>query len=370
MEYIVKHGDSLWSIAKECSGDGQRWTEIARLNHLSDPSHIIVGQRLSLPVFNNPQLLASQISRPRSGNSAPSADAQGVATIVPAQGFFFVLADEINPLARKLVRKVIVPDHGDPQLLKRLMNPEQYGFFARDSTSNVSLGRHVLGDTKSRFVSASEHPNGAPRFPGERYWIDAAKVEAAGGTIHEGSSIAKDLARISAKSKDVRFREYIEYIKKLSLEADREAVIEPGVPAGAIKGVAAMRMTRGLQVLQGFAILLTIWNLEAAARNSIKSGSGGPITRESIRQGSGWAGAAVGGIVARTGIKLASRWAVAMADAEIGGETGAALGIETGPGAILTGAVGCLIGGIIGFVAGDVAANLLIPGGSAKDDVK
>jgi hypothetical protein len=47
--YRVRSGDTLWSIAQHQLGDGNRWHEIARLNHLRDPNHLRIGQKLRLP---------------------------------------------------------------------------------------------------------------------------------------------------------------------------------------------------------------------------------------------------------------------------------------------------------------------------------
>lgn len=50
--YVVKTGDSLWKIAKQELGDGNRWQEIYNLNKKvigPDPSRLKVGIRLVLP---------------------------------------------------------------------------------------------------------------------------------------------------------------------------------------------------------------------------------------------------------------------------------------------------------------------------------
>ena len=46
--YTVQKGDSLWLIAKKCLGDGARWREIAKENHLTDPDRIYPGQVLEV----------------------------------------------------------------------------------------------------------------------------------------------------------------------------------------------------------------------------------------------------------------------------------------------------------------------------------
>ncbi|MET8824800.1 LysM peptidoglycan-binding domain-containing protein [Streptomyces sp. NPDC004610] len=47
--YAVRKGDTLWSIAAAKLGKGTRWTEIAKLNKLSDADEITPGQKLKLP---------------------------------------------------------------------------------------------------------------------------------------------------------------------------------------------------------------------------------------------------------------------------------------------------------------------------------
>jgi nucleoid-associated protein YgaU len=50
-DYAVKDGDHLWKIAAEQLGNGNRYTEIIKLNKgvLKDENHLIVGMRLKLP---------------------------------------------------------------------------------------------------------------------------------------------------------------------------------------------------------------------------------------------------------------------------------------------------------------------------------
>jgi LysM repeat protein len=47
--YIVKHGDTLQSIAKKLLGTTKRWKEIARLNRIHDPRHLTVGSKIRVP---------------------------------------------------------------------------------------------------------------------------------------------------------------------------------------------------------------------------------------------------------------------------------------------------------------------------------
>lgn len=46
--YTVKRGDSLWGIAKALLGSGQRYTEIAKANHIKNPNLIYPGQNLKI----------------------------------------------------------------------------------------------------------------------------------------------------------------------------------------------------------------------------------------------------------------------------------------------------------------------------------
>ena len=49
MEYVVKKGDSLWSIAKRYLGSGFKYKDIAKSNNISNPDDIEVGQKIILP---------------------------------------------------------------------------------------------------------------------------------------------------------------------------------------------------------------------------------------------------------------------------------------------------------------------------------
>lgn len=47
--WVVQKGDSLWSIAEKKYTSGYNWTDIARVNNLSNPSDIHLGDKLILP---------------------------------------------------------------------------------------------------------------------------------------------------------------------------------------------------------------------------------------------------------------------------------------------------------------------------------
>lgn len=48
-EYVVKSGDTLWSIAEAQYKSGYNWVDIARANNLSNPGMINAGNKLVLP---------------------------------------------------------------------------------------------------------------------------------------------------------------------------------------------------------------------------------------------------------------------------------------------------------------------------------
>ena len=51
-EYVVKEGDTLWSISENAYSDGYSWTEIAKANNIKNPTEIEKGQKLILPTMS------------------------------------------------------------------------------------------------------------------------------------------------------------------------------------------------------------------------------------------------------------------------------------------------------------------------------
>lgn len=47
--YTVRQGDSLWKIAQRIYGNPMHWQSIAKVNHLSPPYRLVIGQQLQLP---------------------------------------------------------------------------------------------------------------------------------------------------------------------------------------------------------------------------------------------------------------------------------------------------------------------------------
>jgi hypothetical protein len=343
MDYEVRAGDSLWRIAAIHFGDPAKWRELANDNHLHHHVRLLVGQHL--------HLRDSLVTRPR--NAAPPVEAPSptAATdsfehstpLVPARGFFFVLADEVNPLRQKVVRKVMVSPSLSQKLSERLTrpipflaNPERFGLHPTGPSSPVSIGRHAMGMKPSPFSSASSSMLGPSRISGDRFWIDVEKAQHAGATFHDADEILADLDRIARKTAKAADLARVERIKAL-VRADAEVLIRGSVPAAAIKGAPAMTLTRGLQGVQIVGFAMTAIDVTYATQRSIREGSVKPLAAETVRQ--------VGG------------WAAAWAGVKLGAAGGALLGVETGPGAILTGAAGGLIGGVAGYYGFDWIAD-------------
>jgi LysM repeat protein len=339
--YTVQPNDTLSGIALRQLGSADRWPELAKLNGLYDANHLLIGQQLLLPEARGAQNHA--VSRTIISSYAHPAMPlhERPATTMLARGFMFVVADEMNPFARKAVRKVLLPPKGvtDPKLLEQIFRPERHGFAPRDPLSPVSLGRHVGGRTDSRFISASERPFGSPRFEGKRFWIDVAKAERAGVKVHETEVIIKDFDRIVAKTRNPVQRAKFADVRQKVLTVDHEIVFEGPIPASAVKTGGMMALTRGAQVVSAVGVVLTAYDLEQAGERSVEQHSIRPVAAETVRQAGGWGGA----------------WA----GAELGAGAGAALGIETGPGAIVTGLIGGMIGGVAGFMGANWIAGFI-----------
>ena len=65
-EYIIRKGDSLWSIAQNELGNGARWPEIQRLNNLP-AENVLPGQKIRLPDRQNITIASSNSTSPQGG---------------------------------------------------------------------------------------------------------------------------------------------------------------------------------------------------------------------------------------------------------------------------------------------------------------
>ncbi len=341
MDYEVRSGDSLWSISRRLYGDPRKWTIIAEDNRITAVDRLVVGQRLRI----RESLVSSQSPRsaPPQTVVLPGGTAQHAPSAIPARAFTFVLADEVNPFAKKVVRKVMVNpamaaaysrEVGRP--IPIVANPERFGLHPMDSNSPITLGRHAMGMKPSAFQSVSESMFGASRMAGTRFWVDVERARAAGATFHTTQEILDDLDRIARKLRKADDLARVERVKGL-VRLDAEQLVRGSIPPTAVKGAASMALTRGLQGVQVVGFVMTAVDLERAGAKSIRNGSLKPITAEAIRQAGGWA-------AAWAGVKL-------------GAATGALLGIETGPGAVITAGAGAIIGGTAGYFGFDWIAD-------------
>jgi hypothetical protein len=347
MLYVVQPGDSLWKIAAAHFERADQWPVIAQDNQLRDANRLLVGQRLFLrDSFIRRQAVAqNRFPNLLNANQHPVGPVsfENSMSLIPGRGFFFVLADEINPLAPKVVRKVMVNPLMAAELSTQLgrsiptmPNPARFGLQPTDVASNLPPGRHAMGMKPSPYSSASSQMFGASRIEGNRFWIDVNKAKAAGASFHGTEEILADLDRIAAKTADAAQRAKIENLKNL-VRADAEVLVKGAVPATAVKGAGAMALTRGLQGVQVVGFAMTAVDMTHATQKSIAQNSVKPVAAETVRQAGGWA----------------ASWA----GMKLGAAGGAALGIETGPGAIITGLVGGVIGGVAGYYGADWIAD-------------
>jgi hypothetical protein len=320
MYYTVRYGDSLAGIADRFYGSPDRWTIIADENRISPVVELLVGQVLFLPGAPN-VAAADRFCSIGQGNYLSFANQP--ATDVPGRVVLFVLADEFDFLSRTAVRRVAVSlGSSEAEVLQRVTQ-------AKMPDSPVSIGRHVMGQNNSKYISASERLLGTPRLDGKRFWIDLDKVKASGSRIIEADEIASDLDRIALKERNSLETLLRVDRSRLQTAFDREILIEGEIPLGAVKSGAARAASYGLQFLTGVAIIVSAYDLGLAARESIEHRSIRPLANESLRQASGWGGA--------------------LAGARIGAMTGAAVSVETGPGAAIGAAIGGALGGIAGY---------------------
>lgn len=64
-KYTIKEGDTLFTIAEKYYNNGYKYTEIARVNNLSDPNIIETGQQLEIPKLSDQNLSAASTPNPQ-----------------------------------------------------------------------------------------------------------------------------------------------------------------------------------------------------------------------------------------------------------------------------------------------------------------
>ena len=366
-EYIVKRGDTLWSIAREVLGDATRWQQISRLNFSSKSSRLFVGQRLRLPDYRDGIFGKGALQKPLCTTDAM----QLPASLALARGFMFVVFEQLPEVGTSsVIRKT-------RRVPKVAVLPQDFTIMPRNPLGKMSLAEHAIGNNlpDSQLLSVSERPFGAANFNEEPLLLDVAKIEEAGGRVYSVSEVVDDLKRFAAENP--RSKAQITKLISTIENIEREALVEGGAPPGSIKKLSKTHQSyvkaaeklwdkyKNNQISRGqleeelaglekiyskarmvgrvgrvftvIGIILTTVDMSVAARKSINQRSFRPIRDESIRQTGGWSGVLIG--------------------AKIGGRLGLMFGIETGPGAIVCGAVGTIIFGAIGYFSADWVAK-------------
>jgi LysM repeat protein len=78
INYIVRRGDTLSSIARQTTGDHKNWRSITEYNKISDPTKIRVGQRIIIPAsLAIARKLESSQSKSLKTSSPPAAPKTG-----------------------------------------------------------------------------------------------------------------------------------------------------------------------------------------------------------------------------------------------------------------------------------------------------
>lgn len=84
--YVVKAGDSLWSIAENRYNDGYKWVDIAAANNLSNPGEIEKGMKLVLPEISAKAVEPTGVSPSANrATSIPTNVPTVAATIIPTK---------------------------------------------------------------------------------------------------------------------------------------------------------------------------------------------------------------------------------------------------------------------------------------------
>jgi RHS repeat-associated protein len=215
-----------------------------------------------------------------------------------------------------------------------LKNPEVNGFKPTNPKGATTIGQHVLGEGlhDSPYISGSSNPRGSPNHTGTRYYIDVRRFEQAGGRVIRSNEILADLNRMVGQDAG-----YVHRVQMWKKAGELEVLLQGNVPASAVRGPAAMALTKGVKALSVWGKITTVWDIGNAGKESLDKGSFTPLGKELVRQAGSWGGA----------------WA----GAKMGAQIGFMIGIEGGPLAVVTTAVGGILGGLIGFFVGNQLAD-------------
>lgn len=82
-EYTIVAGDSLWKIAQNYYGNGDRWIEIAKENKIENPGALVTGQKIVLPGERVQPIVPTGPIAAVSITIAPTITATPTVTILP-----------------------------------------------------------------------------------------------------------------------------------------------------------------------------------------------------------------------------------------------------------------------------------------------
>ncbi|GIZ14780.1 hypothetical protein [Capnocytophaga catalasegens] len=125
---------------------------------------------------------------------------------------------------------------------------------ATDPLSNLTIGEHAFGIKPSPYLSASTLPKGAPNIMGQSQYIDIAKAKAAGCKIYTTAEIILDLRRMQNEAPSLNAKTNLEKLIKTISSVEQEVLIKGDIPPEAIKSSNAMKITKGLRVLNVIGI--------------------------------------------------------------------------------------------------------------------
>lgn len=183
MAETVRLGDSFSSLAERMLGDSSRWREVEQANHLPDPGLLLLDQQIRPPyaasltvTASAPEIALQPIGHP-AAHFGPvwrnSGDSGTRLALIPAHSYVFVVADEINPLSGKVIRRVITSPRLATEVAKQIgrsvpvfPNPERFGFSATNRNLTLTLGRHAQGLKPSPYQCVTQATTRRPTVRG------------------------------------------------------------------------------------------------------------------------------------------------------------------------------------------------------------
>lgn len=119
--YTVKSGDTLWAIAKKFYGDGSKYQYIAKLNNLSNPNLIYVGQILQIGPASE-----ADAYKGSSGGSSTSSNKS------------IIKSETEKPKSTGVKKEIAATKEDAINELKTIMASGSYVLYSGDSVKNLS----------------------------------------------------------------------------------------------------------------------------------------------------------------------------------------------------------------------------------------